>query len=167
MDTIAQVGIGIFGCSAIWLVGRKESWRKWGYLLGLCGQPFWIYTTVTHQQWGILALSVWYAYSWAQGVWNYIIKTDEQQKVDCKLDAALQKIAIDIKAGVRWLYPPSWRITRSVITKALASIAELRGGKTLCGKEGHNWGEWKHGDARVIMGATFTPLSRQCRRDNC
>lgn len=71
---ICQVGIAMFGASAIWFVGRREGWRRWGYILGLCGQPFWIWTAVSYRQWGILALTAFYTYSWAQGVWNYWVK---------------------------------------------------------------------------------------------
>lgn len=71
---IAQIAIIIFGCSAIWFVGRKEQWKKWGYILGLCGQPFWLYTSFTEKQWGIFILSIFYTYSWAQGIYNYWIK---------------------------------------------------------------------------------------------
>lgn len=76
---LAQIFIGIFGCSAIWFVGRKEKWRRWGYILGLCAQPFWFYTTYVHKQWGILFLSLFYAYSWGQGIWNYWIKEGEEK----------------------------------------------------------------------------------------
>ena len=72
--SISQIGILIFGCSAVWLVGRKEHWRRWGYVMGLCGQPFWFYTTITAEQWGIVLLCCWYTYSWAQGVYNFWIK---------------------------------------------------------------------------------------------
>lgn len=74
MDWVTQIGIMVFGCSAIWLVGRKEGWRKWGYLLGLLAQPCWFYTSITHGQWGIVALAFWYTYSWAQGVWNFVLQ---------------------------------------------------------------------------------------------
>ena len=77
-DLIAQAGIMIFGCSAVWFVGRREAWRRWGYILGLCSQPFWIWTAIIHQQWGILLLSFWYAYSWAQGVWNFWIHKEQE-----------------------------------------------------------------------------------------
>lgn len=71
---IAQVGIMIFGASAIWFVGRKESWKRWGYILGLLGQPFWIYSSVVNEQWGILIMTLFYTYSWSQGIYNYWIK---------------------------------------------------------------------------------------------
>lgn len=73
---IAQVGIMIFGASAIWLVGRKENWRKWGYLLGLCSQPFWIYSSINNEQWGILVMTLFYTYSWCQGIYNFWIDKD-------------------------------------------------------------------------------------------
>lgn len=73
-DFIAQVGILIFGCSAIWFVGRLERWHRWGYVLGMFAQPFWLWTSIKNEQWGIAILSVWYAYAWGQGIYNYWIK---------------------------------------------------------------------------------------------
>jgi hypothetical protein len=74
MQLISQVAIMIFGASAIWLVGRKESWRRWGYICGLVSQPFWIYSFVSNQQWGMLVMTSFYSYSWAMGIYNYWIK---------------------------------------------------------------------------------------------
>lgn len=68
---ITQIFIMIFGASAIWFVSRKEDWKRWGYILGMLGQPFWIYESYTNEQWGILLMTLVYAYSWMQGVWNY------------------------------------------------------------------------------------------------
>ena len=76
---IPQVAIMIFGCSAIWLVGRREKWRRWGYILGLCSQPFWFWTTLAHRQYGIFFLCLWYTYSWGQGVWNYWIRPEDSK----------------------------------------------------------------------------------------
>ena len=71
MDIFSQIWIAAFGCSAVWLVGRLDGWKKYGYLCGLIGQPAWFYTAWHNEQWGILALSFWYAYSWGQGFYNY------------------------------------------------------------------------------------------------
>ncbi len=76
---IPQIFIGLFGATAVWLVGRREHWRRWGYILGLMSQPFWYWTTIEHRQWGIAVLSLWYTYSWAQGVWNYWIRPRKEQ----------------------------------------------------------------------------------------
>ena len=71
---ITQLGIIVFGPLAIFLVtARNPKVRRWGYICGLCSQPFWFWTTAIHEQWGIFALSVFYAFSWAKGVWNFWI----------------------------------------------------------------------------------------------
>src|ERR1700749_3671739 len=79
-DEIVQIGILLFRCTAIWFVGRPESWRRWGYILGLCAQPFWFYMSIKKGDWGVLLLSCLYAYSWAQGVWFNWIKRDAVTK---------------------------------------------------------------------------------------
>jgi len=73
---IAQIGILLFGCSAVWFVSRKEKWMRWGYILGVLSQPFWLWTSITHEQWGIAILSAWYTYSWSMGIYNYWIKRE-------------------------------------------------------------------------------------------
>jgi hypothetical protein len=75
---ICQIWIVLFGCSAIWFVGRKEEWKRLGYIFGLLSQPAWLYTAIEHKQWGIALLSLWYTYAWSQGVYNYWIRKDEE-----------------------------------------------------------------------------------------
>lgn len=75
INIIIQCFIIFFSASAIWFVTRKEDWKRYGYILGLCSQPFWIYTSIIHEQYGILLLSVFYTYSWCQGIYNYWIKS--------------------------------------------------------------------------------------------
>lgn len=77
MDYIPQLAIFFLGCSAIWVIGRREEWNRWGYILGLCSQPFWLWTSIINEQWGIAVLSLWYAYSWGQGVYNYWIINEQ------------------------------------------------------------------------------------------
>jgi len=33
----------------------------------------WFYTSITNEQWGIVALSAFYTYSWGMGIYNYWI----------------------------------------------------------------------------------------------
>jgi len=73
---ISQIGIVLFGLSAVWLIGRKEKWSRWGFILGLMSQPFFIYTAWKHEQWGLFILSICYVYVWFQGIYNYWIKKD-------------------------------------------------------------------------------------------
>jgi len=71
---IPQVGIGLFGMTAIFLVGTKGKWQKWGYVCGLCAQPFWFWTTWHNEQWGIFALCFFYGFSWFNGFRNHFLK---------------------------------------------------------------------------------------------
>lgn len=74
LDLIAQIGIVIFGVSAIILVAKKN---KWGFVLGLISQPFWLITSIMNRQWGIVLLSVIYVGSWAYGVYEWFFKKDK------------------------------------------------------------------------------------------
>ncbi|MBU2549036.1 MAG: hypothetical protein KKB20_11520 [Proteobacteria bacterium] len=73
MDLV-QVMILVLSGAAIWLVGRTEPWRRWGFVVGLVGQPLWIWDTWRHEQWGILILSGWFLYAYGQGIWNFWVK---------------------------------------------------------------------------------------------
>ena len=75
---VSQVGIIFFGALSVYLVGRRDKWQRWGYIAGLCSQPFWFVSSWKAAQWGIFAVSVWYTFSWLNGVWNYWIKTEVQ-----------------------------------------------------------------------------------------
>lgn len=70
---MSQIGIVVFGALAIFLVGLKDDnkWRRWGYVSGLCAQPFWFYTTWHAEQYGIFAMSFFYCYSWLNGFDNH------------------------------------------------------------------------------------------------
>lgn len=65
-ETISQIAIPILGTLSIILIARKN---KWGLVLGLLAQPFWFYTTYTHQQWGAFGLSWIYTASWVYGIY--------------------------------------------------------------------------------------------------
>lgn len=71
LDEIAQIGIAVFGVLAITLVAKKN---KWGFVLGLASQPFWIITSYINKQWGVLLLSVVYVASWAYGIYEWFYK---------------------------------------------------------------------------------------------
>lgn len=71
LDLISQIGIALFGVSAIYLVGLKSRIKRWGFVCGLLGQPFWMYTTWVNEQWGIFGLTLVYGYSWYNGLKNH------------------------------------------------------------------------------------------------
>ena len=66
-----QVAIAISSIAAIWLTQQsREDWKKYACLFGICGQPFWFYSTYMAEQWGIFALSFFYTYAWIVGIKN-------------------------------------------------------------------------------------------------
>jgi nicotinamide riboside transporter PnuC len=77
LDTIAQIGIAVFGISAIILVAKKS---KWGFVLGLLSQPFFFITTVINKQWGLFFLSVIYTLSWAYGIYEWFLKGKKKKR---------------------------------------------------------------------------------------
>ena len=77
-STAIQLIILLTGAAAIWL-SQSVSYnkRRQACLFGLIGQPFWFYTTISSQQWGLVALSALYTISWGKGAWLYWIKRVE------------------------------------------------------------------------------------------
>ena len=72
---IDQIGIIVFGLTAIYLAQEKEeSKRKWASIFGLLSQPFWFYSAYTTGQWGVFFISVLYALIWAKGFYTNWIK---------------------------------------------------------------------------------------------
>ena len=72
MMDIIQAAILILSGAAIWLVGRKDGRvRRWGYVVGLISQPFWIVATIQAGQPGMFLLSVFYCGAWADGIYNH------------------------------------------------------------------------------------------------
>lgn len=79
LNILAQACIFVFGMGGIWLANDPRAHiRRFGCISGLIAQPFWYYTAYTHQQWGIMAASVFYSYSWGRGFYHQWIKADER-----------------------------------------------------------------------------------------
>ena len=77
LDTIAQIGIAVFGVAAVMLVAKKN---KWGFVLGLASQPFWLITSYLNKQWGVFFLSIIYLFSWSLGIYNWFYKDKNIKK---------------------------------------------------------------------------------------
>jgi uncharacterized membrane protein len=72
---IDQIGIAVLGVTAIALTQSKvESRRRCACLFGISAQPFWMWSAISAGQWGILALTFLYGFSWGKGVWQYWIE---------------------------------------------------------------------------------------------
>lgn len=70
----AQIGIAVCGVTAVYLSqDARAARRRWSSVFGLAGQPFWAWEAISHQQWGILGLTLLYGFSWARGYYaNWI-----------------------------------------------------------------------------------------------
>lgn len=75
LDLISQIGITIFGLTAIILVARKN---KWGFIFGILSVPFWFITSITNGQWGVALLNVAYTVTWIYGAYNWFYKSKQK-----------------------------------------------------------------------------------------
>lgn len=73
-ETIVQIAIFILSASAILLVAKKN---KWGFVIGLTSQPFLLYTSYIHEQWGIFIVSIVYVFSWILGIYEWFFKDEK------------------------------------------------------------------------------------------
>lgn len=66
---IAQFAIALFGVTSIFLSQSADAkQRKFACLFGLAGQPFWFWSSISAEQWGIVLLCCLYTVAWARGV---------------------------------------------------------------------------------------------------
>lgn len=72
---MAQISIGLLGVVAAFLSQDElAARRRYACLFGLAAQPFWFYATWKAQQYGIFALSFFYAASWLRGFINHWVR---------------------------------------------------------------------------------------------
>ncbi len=73
IDAFAQVGLAVLGIAAIFLVAKKN---KWGFVVGLISQPFWILTGYINNQWGVMLVGFAYTILWIYGIheWFFVKK---------------------------------------------------------------------------------------------
>jgi hypothetical protein len=64
-----QILIPLLTGASIWALAAKR--HKLGFALGLCAQPFWLYSTWTAGLWGIFALSLWCTANYIRGLYNH------------------------------------------------------------------------------------------------
>lgn len=71
-NIMSQVMIFVFGVTAVWLTQSPDlNMQRYACLYGMASQPFFIYVSVYAKQWGVLAITLVYAASWARGVNTY------------------------------------------------------------------------------------------------
>jgi hypothetical protein len=65
---VIQLALAVFGLSALWLAtGQSARGRRWAPVIGLCGQPAWLWFAVDAQAWGLFTLSLAYTAVYARG----------------------------------------------------------------------------------------------------
>ncbi len=74
IDLITQVAIFVLGVGAIVLIARKN---KWGFVVGLCSQLFWLISAIRSEQWGVFAPSVVYLFTWIYGIYEWFYKEEK------------------------------------------------------------------------------------------
>lgn len=81
LEIICQIAIPIFSGLGVYFVSKDTPSKRFGYIFGLCSQPFWIYTLFTHEQWGLFLLSLFFTIQWIKGIYNYWFKKKEIQEL--------------------------------------------------------------------------------------
>jgi len=65
---VIQFGVAFFGMLGGWLMASTGEWQRWGFVLGLLGQPFWIAAAWRAGQWGGLIVSIGFTGAWLAGI---------------------------------------------------------------------------------------------------
>lgn len=67
--------IFIFGVLYMWLLScEKEKYMALGFLVLILVQPFWFYTTLSNQQYGMFTLAVIYFFIGLRGIYTHWLK---------------------------------------------------------------------------------------------
>lgn len=69
LEMIMQGCILVLSGASVWAFASKRP--QLGFVCGLCGQPFWIYSTWKDGLWGMFAVSLWFAANHMRGLYNY------------------------------------------------------------------------------------------------
>lgn len=71
LDKLTQLAIVVLSPIAIYLLAESGPDARWGFVVGLCSQPFWIYATAKARQLGMFAISLLYLAIWIRGILNH------------------------------------------------------------------------------------------------
>lgn len=79
MADIIQVYILITsGLMVYYVKSPQVRQRKMGYWVGIIGEPAWVYSTLTNQQYGMFLLSLWYTFNFILGLF-YLRNQEEKE----------------------------------------------------------------------------------------
>jgi hypothetical protein len=77
LEIVSQIAIPILSVIGLTLLTNKN---KWGNVAGLASQPFWIYTTLYNELWGLFILSIIYTGIWTNGIYQWFKKEEVQPR---------------------------------------------------------------------------------------
>jgi hypothetical protein len=67
---VTQLLLAFFGLTALFMAtGKSEKARRWACVVGLLGQPAWLYFAMSVNAWGLFVLSLAYTAVYARGAW--------------------------------------------------------------------------------------------------
>lgn len=70
VDALLQVAIGIFTITSLMLLTADSPAARWGHVIGLASQPFYIAATWRARQWGMFFVAVTLLGVWSRGIVN-------------------------------------------------------------------------------------------------
>lgn len=74
---MSQWGILLFSVAGMWLMNdHRPKVRRWGPIFGLCGQPFWMYSTYANHLWGMFAITFLFTAMNLRGIYNFWFRSN-------------------------------------------------------------------------------------------
>lgn len=70
LDAVLQALIAVLTIAGLWLVTSGGVDARWGFVVSLAAQPFWLYATWRKRQWGMWFVAVVYSAAWLRGIVN-------------------------------------------------------------------------------------------------
>ncbi len=75
LDQASQIMLTSLSILGFFLIAKKN---KWGFVISLFGQPFWFYTSIVHQQWGIVFNTAIFTVIFIYGVYNWFYTKEKK-----------------------------------------------------------------------------------------
>ncbi len=69
-DFVQAMILMLSAITAYLLASGKGSVRRWGYVVGIVGEPFWLYASWVTGQWGVVILALWWTVQYIRGCIN-------------------------------------------------------------------------------------------------
>lgn len=71
MDAAIQLALATFGLTALWMAtGNHPKARRWACVVGLAGQPLWLFASWQAEQMGMFLVSIAYTIVWGRAAWE-------------------------------------------------------------------------------------------------